>query len=225
MAKKKQNISFLSAFIALGAIFIFSKKIKKVAGIGALNTKYFEVTPETTIDDLKKQYYRLAKIHHPDTGGTNDGFRDMNDEYERLQNIILTQGGFTGAERTNEQNISEIYRDIINTIITIPNITIELIGSWIWIGGNTYPVKDQIKAAGFKFHSKKVMWFWHPGEYRRFNGEEMSIEEIRSKYGSQEIKSKPVYNQLRGIDSLADKLIKLQKLLMKRDASNDYTVN
>ena len=191
-----------------------------ISGIGTINTKYFDITGDTSIDDLKKQYYKLAKIHHPDTGGTNENFRSMNDEYEFLQSIILQKGNFTASEQTNEQNISEVYRDIIDSLITIDGIKIELIGSWIWISGNTYPVKEQIKAAGFKFHSKKAMWFWYPGEYKKHNNVEMDIEDIRKHYGSELIKGKQSNYKLSGINSLTGKLKKLQTLLISRQKLN-----
>ncbi len=224
MAKINNNISiFTTGLIALGALLILRKNKPQimVTGIGRINVKYFDVNSSTGIDDLKKQYYNLAKKHHPDTGGTNESFREMNDEYEYLQKLILTNGNFTTAEQSNETEISEIYRDIINSLISLPGILIELVGSWIWISGNTYPVKEAIKEAGFKFHGKKSMWFWHPGEYRKFNNSEMDMEEIRQRYGSKQFDQKAASNRLNGVNSLSAKLIRLQSLLTKRDNLNN----
>ncbi len=226
MAKNKSNISFLTTgLIALSALIILRKNkaqtTTSVTGIGKINVKYFNVNSSTGIDDLKKQYYSLAKKHHPDTGGTNESFREMNDEYEYLQKLILTNGNFTTAEPHNEQEISEIYRDIIDSLILLPGILIELVGSWIWISGNTYPVKEQIKEAGFKFHGKKSMWFWHPGEYKKFNNTELDMDEIRQRYGSKPFDTKATSNRLNGVNSLSEKLIILQNLLSKRDSLNN----
>jgi hypothetical protein len=221
---KKNNLSYWPVgLLALAALVIFKKKrtLSTVTGIGRINVKYFDVNASTGIDDLKKQYYNLAKKHHPDTGGTNEAFREMNDEYEYLQKLILSNGNFTTSEQSNETEISEIYRDIINSLIILPGIIIELVGSWIWISGNTYPVKEQIKEAGFKFHGKKSMWFWHPGEYRKFNNSEMDMDDIRQRYGSKQFESKTASNRLNGINSLSAKLLKLQKLLVKREQLNN----
>ena len=218
MSKNKTNSWFGIFAVAFGAFLIIKKK-SSVSKIGAFAARFFTVASTTTIDDLKKQYYKLAKIHHPDTGGTNESFRSMNDEYELLQKLILVKGNFSETEQENEQSISEIYRDIIDSIITIPGIIIELVGSWIWISGNTYPVKEQIKSAGFKFHSKKSMWFWYPGEYKKSNKGEMEMDDIKNKYGSETIKNR-TYNRLSGINGLSEKLIKLQSLLMKRESFN-----
>lgn len=219
MAQKKSNNGFILPTILIAGFFLFRKKNNALAGIGSVKSKYFNLTAETTIDDLKKQYYRLAKQHHPDTGGTNEAFKELNNEYEKLQAYILANGSFTAAEKQNEQNLSEVYRDVINAIITIPGINIEIVGTWIWISGNTYPVKDQIKAAGFKFHGKKTMWFWYPGEFRKHNNKEMDMDEIRVKYGSEKVESKSSYS-LRGLDTLAAKLIQLQNLLIRRENLN-----
>ena len=35
------------------------------------------------------------------------------------------------------------------------NITIELIGSWIWVSGDTREIKEKLKEIGFKWASKK----------------------------------------------------------------------
>lgn len=221
---KKNNLSYWPVgLLALAALVIFKKKrtLSTVTVIGRINVKYFDVNASTGIDDLKKQYYNLAKKHHPDTGGTNEAFREMNDEYEYLQKLILSNGNFTTSEQSNETEISEIYRDIINSLIILPGIIIELVGSWIWISGNTYPVKEQIKEAGFKFHGKKSMWFWHPGEYRKFNNSEMDMDDIRQRYGSKQFESKTASNRLNGINSLSAKLLKLQKLLVKREQLNN----
>ncbi|NMA84866.1 MAG: J domain-containing protein [Epulopiscium sp.] len=216
MAKKKNTNLLLPLGIATGLFFILRGKSTAVTGIGSVKSKYFNLSADTTIDDLKKQYYRLAKQYHPDTGGTNEAFKELNNEYEKLQAYILANGTFTSDEKINEEHLSEVYRDVINAIITIPGINIEIVGTWIWISGNTYPVKEQIKAAGFKFHRKKTMWFWYPGEWKKRSTGSMDMDDIRRKYGSEKIESKARYS-LHGIESLAAKLIQLQNLLIKRE--------
>ncbi|KKN34640.1 hypothetical protein LCGC14_0791560 [marine sediment metagenome] len=37
-----------------------------------------------SLEDIKKRYKQLAMIHHPDKGGTNEGFRIIHNAYERI---------------------------------------------------------------------------------------------------------------------------------------------
>lgn len=41
------------------------------------------------------------------------------------------------------------------------HMTIEIRGSWIWLSGNTYDHKDELKRIGFRFSREKREWFWH----------------------------------------------------------------
>jgi curved DNA-binding protein CbpA len=48
----------------------------------------FGVSPNTTLGELKKRYWRLAKIHHPDSGGKVDKMQEINDAYKVLKEHI-----------------------------------------------------------------------------------------------------------------------------------------
>jgi len=37
-----------------------------------------------TLEDLKKQYKRLAMVYHPDRGGNTRDMQEINGEYDRL---------------------------------------------------------------------------------------------------------------------------------------------
>ena len=78
-------------------------------------------------------------------------------------------------------------RNVINKIINL-NIDIEICGSWIWVSGNTYGCKAELKQNGFRWASKMKMWYWHnPEEVTRSYGK-TTMADIRTKYGSQVIK-------------------------------------
>ena len=80
---------------------------------------------------------------------------------------------------------------IIKDIIFIPGIKIELCGTWLWVTGDTKPVKDLLSAAGFKFAGKKIAWYWHGNKkYRKKSKRKLSLEEIRDLYGSEQIQKK-----------------------------------
>ena len=45
--------------------------------------KYFTITSNSTIDDIKKQYKKLAFKYHPDVGGSTEQMQEVNAEYEK----------------------------------------------------------------------------------------------------------------------------------------------
>ena len=66
---------------------------------------------------------------------------------------------------------------------------IELCGSWIWISGSSYQYKDELKEIGFKWASQKKQWYWHSEAYRKKGKKPLSMDDIRSYYGSTEFRA------------------------------------
>jgi len=147
------------------------------------------------INELKNQYRTLAFELHPDKGGSNEDFQAMSNEYQELLKDAL-KGKFNDTEKVNsEMEIDELMRDALNKIIHLL-ITIEIVGNWIWLTGNTYSVKDEIKKAGFKFAGKKKAWYWNDGTFTKKTKKQFSLNDIKNKYGSKKIETKYTY-QLR----------------------------
>ena len=139
----------------------------------------------TTLEELRKEYKRLVKINHPDNGGSADDIKIINVEYE-IKFKILEKSDTCNRKKYNQQE-DEMIRDIINVIIHL-NIDIEICGSWIWVTGNTYTCKDELKGNGFHWASKKKAWYWHnPEEVTRSHGK-TTMADIRIKYGSDVVK-------------------------------------
>lgn len=146
----------------------------------------------TTLDELKAQYKKLIKKYHPDLNrdtDTTETMKAVNAEYDRLfeqvKNQRKTADGKSYTRETTET--PEQFRTIINAIINLNGIDIDLVGSWIWVTGDTLTNKDALKAAGLKFAGKKKAWYWHAPEDRCSRGSKMSLDEIKEKYGSERI--------------------------------------
>lgn len=67
----------------------------------------------------------------------------------------------------------------------LESITIELVGSWYWISGETKKHKDIIKATGARYSAKRKKWYWYEGieGSRRGRYSKKSYEEIKETYG------------------------------------------
>ena len=140
----------------------------------------------TTIEELRKRYRELLKMYHPDNmNGSTEFTQEINAEYDLVFSILSREKQEDSQSYTQEEN--EQFKAIMNAIIGF-NITIEVIGSWIWCF-DCYFYKDQLKALGFTWCSKKKAWTWHSEPYRRHHGKEVSLSHIREKYGSQKIRN------------------------------------
>jgi hypothetical protein len=148
--------------------------------------KYFEgLTDEKSIKD---RYKELAKKHHPDIGGDAEVMKEVNSQYEKVLEGVYQKSGksITEIEELMKNNL--VVREVLNKVIALEGINVELCWMWIWITGNTQPIKEILKQAGFFWASQKKAWYWRPEEAKSSNRRKMSLDEIRYKHGSVELK-------------------------------------
>jgi curved DNA-binding protein CbpA len=50
-------------------------------------TKFFEKVK--TLEELRKEYHRLAFLHHPDKGGNTKTMQSINNQYEVLTKKLI----------------------------------------------------------------------------------------------------------------------------------------
>jgi hypothetical protein len=146
-----------------------------------------------TVADIKAAYRRLAKEYHPDLNHDRDTTRTMqqiNAEYHAALELQNGRGqvGTDGKTRTYKYNC-ETEQDIMDKIaellaLDLPGCEVWLIGFWIWVQGDTRPVKDTLKDAGLSWHSKRKAWYWKPFAGKtRYNGR-VSLGQLAEHYGA-----------------------------------------
>lgn len=150
--------------------------------------KYF--TECKTLDELKRQYRRLAMLHHPDVGGDLETMKAINNEYAARFEVLKGQHNAAADEYHQTTETPEEFRDIIEALLRLDGLEVELCGSWLWIGGNTREHKDELKAAGCRWSNNKKLWYWHHAEEgHKWHKGSKSMSQIRNKYGSQTYRS------------------------------------
>ena len=132
------------------------------------------------INEAKKIYKELAKKLHPDVGGTDELFKILNSVY----NHILEHGLNFSEDAEFDLELEKV----ISKILHYENIIIEVVGSWIWLSGDTKHIKETLKELNFKWASKKKMWYY--GEMKGRNPKQKSMDDIKAKYGCQTVKTK-----------------------------------
>ena len=143
---------------------------------------YFEGI--TTESEIKTKYKELAKKNHPDLGGSVEEMKIINAQYEKV---------LTGAYQKEGKSITEIEELLkkdgillqkLNEILNCSGIEIELCGRWIWVTGDTKPIKEVLKSASFMWAKNKGAWFWRDAEDKSYNRKKTTLEEVRNSHGS-----------------------------------------
>lgn len=157
-----------------------------------------------TIEELRRQYRDLLKVNHPDNpNGSTQATQEINAEYDKLFNKLKDkhESNTTGSEKEKtsfdhmKYDFSEDQRlrEVLQQIISFDGITIDVVGCYIWVDGNTYQYKEALKELGFRWSAQRHKWYWHNGEYRRRGNSKLSFADIQNKYGSTEIRTEQIY--------------------------------
>ena len=156
--------------------------------IKVLGVEFTEITKE----DVKKAYRSASKKYHPDCNPSGaEMMKLINEANEALKDaqypiVVNESDAYDYGSEINEA---------LNAIIHLGGLIIEVCGSWAWVSGETKTYKDTLKAQGFKFSGSKKMWYFRPQSQKKlwFHKGNLSIDEIRCKYGSQKMKNRQHY--------------------------------
>ncbi|NEP10246.1 MAG: hypothetical protein F6K14_08505 [Symploca sp. SIO2C1] len=146
------------------------------------------------VEKIKTRYRELALQHHPDRGGNLETMQEINRQYhERLKaSDKSTSRGSNGESHTyyyNEERETIVAEKLAEVIArNLSNIRIMLVGTWLWVDGETKAVKDQLKELGFRWHGERGKWYWNTGNYRRGRSN-ADFGTIAAKYGYKEYNS------------------------------------
>ena len=153
-----------------------------------------------TLEELRKQYKELLKQYHPDNAnGSTEATQEINAEYDRLFKVLKDkheskQTSTDGAKADFNANkydfeADEKLREVLQKIINFANINIEIVGCWLWVDGDTYPSRNDLKEIGFKWASEKKKWYFHTDPFRKRSKRKLSMDDIRNLYGSTEVQT------------------------------------
>ncbi len=155
--------------------------------------KWFEAI--NSLDELRKLYRKLVARYHPDNGGEEGAIKEINAEYEvlfkKLKNDFEHQDSYKDATDKQKQQYDwqkDIkIRETVMQLSKFKDIKVEVIGVWIWVS-NCYAYRKELKELGFRFAGQKQMWYLHFDDFHRFGSKAASMDYIRKKYGSVEVK-------------------------------------
>ena len=117
-------------------------------------------------------------------------FIELASYFNQVKNQHMNAQGDIYTKET-EETVNE-YRDIINKIIFFQGCTIEIIGNWIWISGDTKNYKEALKELKFRWAPNKKAWSYHNGTYRKQTKKQYSLEDLRNSFESTRINNRQV---------------------------------
>lgn len=149
--------------------------------------KYFTAK---NLEELRKEYKKLMVKNHPDNGGDVAACQEITAEYKKLFDMFKA-GQTPDEEQKNKYDYKtdEALRNVINNIVSFDGVNIEVVGSWIWVDGNTFTYKEDLKKLGFKWSKNRKKWHFSTEPSGKWHKKKMSFEDIQKKYGSEKIKT------------------------------------
>ena len=131
---------------------------------------------------VKAAYHEAALQYHPDRNPAGAEMMQMvNAAYEALRDFA---GALAAVPDQGEATYPAAVNAALNAIIALAGLDIEVCGAWVWVSGATYLHRAALKAAGFRFASKKQRWYFRPEGWRSVSRGAYSMDDIRDKYGS-----------------------------------------
>ena len=156
------------------------------------------------MEDLRRQYKELLKKYHPDNPqGSTEACQEINAEYDRLFKVLKDKHESKSDKTADSTNTKQseysknmydwendkALREVLQKIINFDGIEIEIVDAWLWVSGNTYIFKDELKEIGFKWASQKKQWYFHTDAYRKRSRKSLSMDDIRNYYGSTKVQT------------------------------------
>lgn len=150
------------------------------------------------VQEIKAQYRKLCFMYHPDVSQIDNAHDIMvvvNEQYHQaLNGQHETQWqDQTGKAHTYYYNAEteQHLMDKINELLAakMEGITIDLIGFWIWAGGDTRKHKETLKSLKLRWHSGRKLWYWKGIKGKTKYAKNLSIDDLKQSYGSKRYQS------------------------------------
>ena len=157
-----------------------------------MNTNFFAGC--STVEQIKSTYRQWAFKLHPDHGGDLEQMKELNLQYERT---LKNANGQTSVDSEGKEHVYRYNESIENELVEIlfqllslkmQDVDLLLIGSWVWVVGDTKPHKDQLKNLKCRWHSQRSCWYYRSAKSRCFSQSSGDLSELAQKYGCTNVK-------------------------------------
>ncbi len=147
---------------------------------------------KATQREVKKAFKSASIKYHPDRNPA--GEQMMKAIVSAYESLLAFGGDVEREEGGKEIDFGEELNKVINDVIELANdgfnIIVEVCGNWVWVTGETFPVKDKLGKSGIGmfYAKKKNAWYFRPEEYKSKSRKTISLNAIRKKHGTKSVK-------------------------------------
>ena len=145
-------------------------------------------------DDLKTiktLFCSLALKHHPDVGGDEETMKQLNVAYEYLRLHHQPENGPHYSETDRDHVRYKVDPIVMEKAVKVmryqPNLDVSIAGAWVWVEGDTKPVKEFLKSEGFRWAPKKAGQPWYFAGCKSFSRRNVPLDDIFRMYGKREV--------------------------------------
>ena len=148
----------------------------------------------TSADEVQLRFDELSKVFK----NQDEMLKSIREEYSALMSVLkpaktdeavkdkATAAGKADEAVKDKVSVSEKIAELQGKIDP-SGLHLEICGTWLWVTGKTFQVKDSLKELGFRYSSNKLSWYYRQEEHRSPNQEPIPLEMIREKFGSQQV--------------------------------------
>lgn len=152
------------------------------------------------LSDLKSEFRKLCLKLHPDKGGDSNIFQQMYQEYEYMLSACDRE-----AKQSKSYNKYDFMADVdlrvweqAQIFAKLSGVKVEIIGTWIWISGNTTPHNQIFHEHNCKWSKAKFAWYWYAGgvnKNHKVKGHYKDLNVLRDIWGTKEVQSNEEKNE------------------------------
>ena len=142
---------------------------------------------QADLASCKKAFRSAASKYHPDHGGSTEMMQAINEAWESICQWYAENPEQPLRDHNEPSGYGDLLNAAINAIVEIAGLEIEICGAWVWVGGDTKPAKEALKAAGYRWGGAKRRWYFRPAGYKSRGRGKWSMDDIRDFHGSQHV--------------------------------------
>ena len=132
-----------------------------------------------SLNEAKQRYLAIANEYHPAKGQDPIQLFMARLEFQQLARDPVY--AFNQSSQDVQADFLN-FPDVVDKLIGW-RLTVEMIGSWLWVTGNTYPQREALKKMNFIYEEFKRAWYYRPASYWSSNSKPLPMEKIRALYG------------------------------------------